>query len=321
MWTRVELKDKAKGAFKMNYWKTVLVAFLVMVIGGAGGASAGASGGSAASHSSSSESQVVISEQLTDEEIQEMFEETYGGLDEMTDPNVPADELLDVVGITPTEDGFHFEIGPSELLALGAVGLLVLAAIALALAVSALVLNPLQVGFMRFSLRNLNQPAMVSEVGYGFDNNYREVAKTMFLRDIFTILWGLLLIIPGIVKAYEYRMIPYLLADDPTMTSDRAFAESRAMMRGNKWRAFVLDLSFLGWILLSVITLGAVGVFYACPYQMMTNAALYERLRYDAPALQPGGSGPAPVSPVMDVPVAPFATQPAGEAPVEAIEE
>ena len=171
-------------------------------------------------------------------------------------------------------------------------------------------LNPLEVGTYRFFTRNLNQKAEVKEVAFGFDNNYRETVKTMFWRDIYTLLWGLLLIIPGIVKAYEYRMIPYLLADDPTMTKDRAFAESKRMMTGNKWRAFVLDLSFIGWYLLALPTLGLVTIFYASPYKKMTDAALYEKLRYGQLDLQDNAPLPAPApTSVAAVPVPPFAAE------------
>jgi uncharacterized membrane protein len=135
-------------------------------------------------------------------------------------------------------------------------------------------------GCRRFFLLNLNQPASVNSIGYAFDHGYINTVKTLFIRDLKVIGWGLLFVIPGIVKSYEYQMIPYLLAEDPTMSTRDAFAKSREMMTGNKWKSFVLDLSFIGWELLSVITLGLVGVFYANPYMQQTNAALYETLRY-----------------------------------------
>ena len=178
---------------------------------------------------------------------------------------------------------------PPAAIAFGIFVLLGLIAVALAVAIviDAFLINPLAVGAYRFSVCNLNQKAQAKEAAYAFDSgNYLEIAKTMILRDVFIALWSLLLIIPGIVKAYEYRMIPYLLADDPTMTKDRAFAESRAMMRGNKWRAFVLDLSFLGWHILSVFTLGILELFYVAPYEFMADAALYESLRYGTPAAE-----------------------------------
>ena len=71
-----------------------------------------------------------------------------------------------------------------------------------------------------------------------------------------------------------------LLSEDPAMSYQEAFAQSKVLMTGNKWKAFVLDLSFLGWDLLSLLTLGILGTFYVGPYRHMTNAALYEALQY-----------------------------------------
>ena len=149
--------------------------------------------------------------------------------------------------------------------------------------------NPIEVGCKRFYVRNLNESAQVGNVGFAFDNNYKNITKTMFFRDLYTILWTLLFIIPGIVKSYEYQMIPYLLADNPQMTKEQAFAESKRMMSGQKWRAFVLDLSFIGWNILSAITLGILGIFYVQPYMDATHAALYEALRYGNPYGAPNG--------------------------------
>ena len=102
---------------------------------------------------------------------------------------------------------------------------------------------------------------------------------TLLLQAVYTFLWTCLLIVPGFIKAYEYCMIPYLLADHPEMTRQEAFATSKAMMKGNKWKAFVLDLSFIPWDILSALTLGIVSVFYVAPYRQLTAAALYEKLK------------------------------------------
>nr|DAM70348.1 MAG TPA: Protein of unknown function (DUF975) [Caudoviricetes sp.] len=83
----------------------------------------------------------------------------------------------------------------------------------------------------------------------------------------------------GIVKSYEYMMIPYLLAEHPEMTRQEAFAESKRMMDGNKWNAFVLDLSFIGWTLLGICTVGILLVFYVEPYIYLTHAELYHALK------------------------------------------
>ena len=97
--------------------------------------------------------------------------------------------------------------------------------------------------------------------------------------DLFTYLWSLLFVIPGIIKGYEYRMIPYILAENPGIDYREAFAASKQMMDGNKWKAFVLDLSFFGWNFLSIFTCGILAIFYVMPYIYMTNAELYVALK------------------------------------------
>ena len=85
--------------------------------------------------------------------------------------------------------------------------------------------------------------------------------------------------IPGIVKSYEYRMIPYIMAEHPELSYKEAFRMSKEMMQGNKWSAFVLDLSFLGWHILGIMTLGILEIFYVAPYVAMTDAYLYKTLK------------------------------------------
>jgi len=169
------------------------------------------------------------------------------------------------------------------------------------LAVYAFVWNPLQAGCRGFFTANLNRPAQVREAVSTFDRGYANCVKAMILRDVFTFLWTLLFIIPGIVKSYEYRMIPYLVADHPEFTYKEAFAESKRLMRGNKWKTFVLDLSFIGWWILSGITFGLLGVFYVSPYYSATAAALYEELAYGTKL--PGFANEMP--PAIPVPATP----------------
>lgn len=160
--------------------------------------------------------------------------------------------------------------------ALGTISVLVI----IAVLIDIFVMNPLEVGSQRFFAQNAkNDGVELSEILYGFKNGLANIAITIFLRDLFICLWSILFVIPGIVKAYSYRMVPFILSDDPTMNSMEVIAKSRQMMKGHKWNAFVLDLSFIGWDILSIITLGIVGVFYAVPYQYATNAELYHVLK------------------------------------------
>ena len=116
-------------------------------------------------------------------------------------------------------------------------------------------------------------------MGFGFDRNYLGNVKTMFLRDLYTVLWTLLFIIPGIVKSYEYRMMPYLLAEHPDMSTDEAFATSKRMMDGNKLDAFWFDLTFIGWKILGAITFGIVDVFWVNGYYNQSAAMLYDAIK------------------------------------------
>ena len=143
--------------------------------------------------------------------------------------------------------------------------------------------NLLLVGGKRFFMENREYNSRVSSVLYGFKNGfYGNIVLTMFLRDLYTFLWSLLFIIPGIVKAYEYRMIPYILSENPGMDRRRAFEISRQMMNGQKMDTFMMDLSFIGWSLLSAITCGLFGVFYTQPYIEASFAELYAVFRVHA---------------------------------------
>lgn len=141
------------------------------------------------------------------------------------------------------------------------------------------VFAPLEVGGRRFFLVNSEEPAELGELGYGFRAGYLHVVGVMFRRNIQLLLWSMLLFVPGIIKAYSYRMVPYIIAENPEMSASEAISLSRQMMNGQKMNAFLLDLSFIGWGILAALTLGLVGLFYLSPYQAATDAELYRTLR------------------------------------------
>ena len=136
-------------------------------------------------------------------------------------------------------------------------------------------LNPLQVGVQKFFIDNHYSNPGIGSIGFAFKTNYLNVVKTMFLADIYLILWSLLLVIPGIIKGYSYRLVPYILADNPDMSSDDAITLSREMMDGHKFNTFILDVSFILWWFLSIITFNIAGIFYVFPYMYATDAELY----------------------------------------------
>ena len=279
MWTRKELKEKGRLSFKRNYWKAVLVSLLlVFMVRGAVNFGFGGRGGSNESDANAVTTQAEQSETVgQDQDIIELPEIVLNPSD-LIDSDDP-DSIP--VGFTDFLIELRNTIGGIGILALVVGGILLFIVLFIVIAaIHAFLFNPLEAGTARFFVRNLNDKAEIRELAYCYDHGYLNVVKTVFLRDLYIVLWGLLLIIPGIIKSYEYRMVNYILAENPEMNTKEVFAMSRDMMRGNKWRAFVLDLSFLGWHLLSLITIGLAGIFYVFPYRNMTNAALYEFLRY-----------------------------------------
>lgn len=149
------------------------------------------------------------------------------------------------------------------------------------LVLSIFVFNVLNIGGCRFFLMNQeSDEADVKELLYGFRNrNYSSMVSIMLLKDIKVFLWAILFVIPGIMKSYEYMLIPYILAENPDMEYKDAFAESKRLMTGSKWDAFILDLSFIGWSLLSNLTFGLSGIFYSNPYMYATKAEMYRWLQ------------------------------------------
>ena len=243
MWTRRELKERAKAAFRRNYWKCVLVAFiLALLVGGGAG-----SGLRKSQNNYTQEQQQAIHELATEGEsdLQRAF---FGLVDQAASQN------------------------SRVTISLGGLGLV-------GLALSLLVFNPLIVGCYRFFLQNSRGGAELNELGAGFKDDWGNVILVMFLRNLFIALWSLLFVIPGIVKAYSYRMVPYLLKDHPELSGTQVITISRQMMKGHKADAFVLDLSFIGWLILSVLTCGILHIFWVGPYIQATDAELYEAVR------------------------------------------
>lgn len=253
MWNNKVLKQKAKERMKVNYWKMVLVGLLLALLSG------GTASESGARNSVQNTTRNITNEsQYYDDYDEDAF---FSGGD--IDPDMMVDSL-----------GFWGLFGG---MMLGVVVVAVIIGICLAI----FVLNPLEIGARRFFYRNINEKAELKEVGFGFDRNYLGNVKTMFLRDLYTVLWTLLFIIPGIVKSYEYRMIPYLLAEHPDMSTDEAFAISKRMMYGNKAAAFWFDLTFIGWEILGAITFGIVNLFWVNPYYNQSAAMLYDAIKID----------------------------------------
>lgn len=135
--------------------------------------------------------------------------------------------------------------------------------------------GPLLLGFtlFLFSMFRERQASPV-EVLYGFEHFWKSFCL-MFVMNLFILFWTMLFLIPGFIAYYRYRLAFYLLAEHPEMGILQILSESKRLMRFNKWYLFQLDVSFLGWILLSILTAG-LGAILLTPYMTMTGLIFYE---------------------------------------------
>lgn len=247
MWTREELKMRGKMAFKKNYWAAVLVAFVVVI----------ASGGLFNSVNSARNSYEQYNNGYNSGYNNGYYYSDDYGNDYSYDSGFNAGSIMSST----------FGVIFSAMMGIAAVFLILL---------KVFIGNPLVVGGNRFFILNQTGQPSAGTLGYVFGSgNAGNVILTMFLKDLYISLWSLLFVIPGIVKSYEYMMVPYILAENPGMERSEAFLISKRMMDGQKWNAFVLDLSFIGWEILSVMTFGILGIFYVNPYECATMAELY----------------------------------------------
>lgn len=117
-------------------------------------------------------------------------------------------------------------------------------------------------------------------IGGLFDgfNDFGRIVGTKLLQAIYTFLWTLLLVIPGIIKNYSYAMTDFILKDQSELANNAAIEKSMAMMDGNKMKLFLLDLSFIGWAILCLFTFG-IGFLFLQPYVQSAHAAFYEDLK------------------------------------------
>lgn len=280
-WKRKEIKEKGKNTFKANFWKCVATALILAIVGGG---TAGAFGGGGNAFSHRDEESAGHSINMVNEDWNFSFDadmnDDEGNISIGIGPSGEQDESAEE--ITEAQEESQVIDIPAEAMVAFVVVMAVAALFifAVALVIDAFIANPLELGCKRFFRRNLDEPAAMSNIAFAFDSNYKNICKTMFLRDVYIVLWSLLFVIPGIIKSYEYKMIPYLLSENPEMTAEQAFAESKKLMTGNKWKAFVLDLSFILWDIASAATCGLLGLFWVAPYKASTQAALYEAIKY-----------------------------------------
>ena len=135
----------------------------------------------------------------------------------------------------------------------------------------------ISVGYARFNLDLADRGNPAFETLFGYFFYWKTAAVSKLLQSVYVLLWSLLFIIPGILAAYSYAMTEFILAENPDLTASEAIAQSKEIMHGNRWRLFCLHFSFIGWDILSSLTLG-IGNLWLRPYKQAANAAFYREI-------------------------------------------
>lgn len=302
MWTRKKLKTNAKAVLKRNYWGIVIACLLIAI-----------ALGSAVNPAENVQSLMEVGEAFG-----ELPEETEDGTGEKPETEVEladnakggemsntdiVDEFLGGAGMesegakrwtrgilsqfadnaegagnviygimnTINQMVFKERISPGIIIGIGVmIGFLLLF----------FVQNVLQVGFCRYLLETRTYSGThINRLLFGWHiKRVIKIAKILFVKWLYLLLWSFT-IVGGIIKRYSYMMVPYIAAENPEIGAREAILLSRQMMKGNKWKAFVLDLSFLPWVILDGITFGLLNILFVTPYQSLTGAELYMELR------------------------------------------
>lgn len=246
MWTRVDIKNYAKDFLKKHYWKAFLVCLIFTILTG--------------DHFNS--------------------DSNNNNYRDYNNPYIE-ETILDnrLIPVETTYDGLNFFLDMFGWFPIAFIGMGMFTMMIIIWIVIALFLNPLlSVGKNRFFLNGFKGDVDIKYLFSTFNSEeFWGIFKCMFITGLYNFLWFLLLIIPGIVKSYEYYFVPYILTKEPSLTATEAIQRSRELTDGEKWNMFVLDLSFIGWYILGGLFFGIGGIFVN-PYKEATYARLYNLL-------------------------------------------
>lgn len=134
-----------------------------------------------------------------------------------------------------------------------------------------------EVGYAKFNMDLIDGEEGRLETLFRYAKQWGTMIAAELLQAVYILGWMLLFIIPGLIAAYRYSLTSYILAENPEMDANDAITRSKELMKGNKWRLFCLRFSFIGWDILSILTLG-IGDLWLTPYQNAATAAFYREL-------------------------------------------
>ena len=250
MWTRVELKQRAKEVLKKNYWKGFLVTLVIAFLSGGGSLN---------------------------------FSSFFNSIFQSSDIGSISNSSNDVATTYVNKIQDIFTLYPGLVIVIILVVMAVMLVIyGIIMLYNIFVIAPFSVGKTKFFIDARNEDGDINKMLFPFKKGrYASIVKAMAWQYLFIFLWSLLFLIPGIFKMYSYSMVPYLMADNPELDYKGALKLSMHMTNGQKWSMFMLDLSFIGLAILGLIPLG-VGLFFLAPYYQATKAELYAVLKNNA---------------------------------------
>lgn len=266
MWTSAQLKARAKEKLKKYFLEALLVSFIVGLITGSGGSGSVSTGGTG------------ITMGTETEDLSDLMEESFEWGEHILEGDYDRDEIIEQMPMMIRQF-----LGENRLLTGILVGT-ILVSLIISLIIGIFVIPIIEVSKNRYYMesRAMDRGAGIGKLLWGFNRNYLNIIWTMFLRSFIIFLGSLCCGLPGIYAAFCFYMVPYILAENPGMSAGEALRMSNEMMKGNKFRTFVLRLSFIGWSILAaligVFTCG-LGSYLVIPYIEATMAELYAELR------------------------------------------
>ena len=234
------IKERARASLKCN-WGTAIIASLIASIFGVNGSSSGAGS--------------------LNFEFEESDLDFLNGTD---------------LSILIADFSSYVESHLAEILAI--IGVVSLMGLVVSIAMFCLG-SIVKIGYQKFNLDLVDGTPLNIGTLFSYFKHWKNAIFTNLLQITYVFLWSLLCIIPGIIAEYNYAMTPYILAENPELSPKEALQKSKEIMHGHRFELFILNLSFIGWSILSVLSCG-IGFLWLVPYINASNAEFYREISY-----------------------------------------